>query len=179
MLGRPESTLRGYRDRFREFIPTMGRGRSRRHPEAAVEVFRFIGELKESGLLDSQVLEKLEEKYTRTLDVTTHTRKSLAEQLGEARGQLSFMAHELEAATGRLAAIERAQDEQARVMDELRRQLAGQAEQAAEQANDFEEKLSRARVRMDELREDLDRPPWWAFWRKRKEPSTLGAPGKK
>jgi len=47
--GVPESTLRYYRDVFPEHIPTSGRGRKRRHPEAAIPVFQRISRLFEEG----------------------------------------------------------------------------------------------------------------------------------
>ncbi len=47
--GIPESTLRYYRDVFPDRIPTVGRGRHRRHPAAAVAVYRRIAELFAAG----------------------------------------------------------------------------------------------------------------------------------
>jgi len=40
----PESTVRYYRDRFADFIPTVGRGRGRKYKPEALEVLRFIAE---------------------------------------------------------------------------------------------------------------------------------------
>ena len=45
----PESTLRYYRNAFAAYIPTMGTGRSRRHPEDAVEIFRTISRFFAAG----------------------------------------------------------------------------------------------------------------------------------
>lgn len=184
MLDRPESTLRGYRDRFREFIPTTGRGRGRRHPSEALDVFKFIIELKEGGLLDAQVMERLEEKYTRSLEVADQVRHTLAEQLGEARGHLAVMAHEMAHFQDRLDAVEamaaqfrREKAQAAAEVDELRRQLQDQAaagmelrRQVKDQAGDVENKLAAVRQRMEALREEMSRPPWWAFWRKKRPP---------
>lgn len=47
--GVPESTLRYYRDVFPEQIPTVGRGRRRRHPAQAILVFQRIARLFEDG----------------------------------------------------------------------------------------------------------------------------------
>ncbi|MGD2153019.1 MAG: MerR family transcriptional regulator [Gemmatimonadales bacterium] len=47
--GVPESTLRYYRSLFPEHIPTLGSGRKRRHPEAAVTVFQRIASLFAAG----------------------------------------------------------------------------------------------------------------------------------
>jgi DNA-binding transcriptional MerR regulator len=47
--GVPESTLRYYRSLFAEYIPTVGAGRNRRHPEAAVSVFQIIAAMFAGG----------------------------------------------------------------------------------------------------------------------------------
>jgi transposase-like protein len=47
--GVPESTLRYYRSLFPEYIPTLGSGRNRRHPEGAVSVFLRIASLFANG----------------------------------------------------------------------------------------------------------------------------------
>jgi DNA-binding transcriptional MerR regulator len=47
--GVPESTLRYYRSLFPEHIPTLGSGRSRRHPDGAVTVFLRIASLFAAG----------------------------------------------------------------------------------------------------------------------------------
>ena len=45
----PESTLRYYRNAFAAYIPTVGTGRNRRHPEDAVEIFRTISRFFAAG----------------------------------------------------------------------------------------------------------------------------------
>ena len=49
-LGLPESTVRYYRDRFSEYIPTTGEGRGRRYRGEAVEVFRVIADKLRAGM---------------------------------------------------------------------------------------------------------------------------------
>ena len=49
-LDLPESTVRYYRDRFSEYIPTTGEGRGRRYKGEAVEVFRFIADKLRAGM---------------------------------------------------------------------------------------------------------------------------------
>jgi DNA-binding transcriptional MerR regulator len=57
--GLPESTLRYYRKLFGECIPTVGRGRARRHPEAAVVVFQRISRLFAAGESRGAILREL------------------------------------------------------------------------------------------------------------------------
>lgn len=56
----PESTLRYYRNTFGSYIPTVGSGRSRRHPEEAVEVFRSISRLFAAGESRETIRARLE-----------------------------------------------------------------------------------------------------------------------
>ena len=42
--------MRYYRDRFSEYIPTAGEGRSRRYKGEAVEVFGFIADKLRAGM---------------------------------------------------------------------------------------------------------------------------------
>jgi DNA-binding transcriptional MerR regulator len=55
----PESTLRYYRNVFAELIPTVGRGRNRRHPEDAIERFQLIATLFSAGESRSTVRREL------------------------------------------------------------------------------------------------------------------------
>lgn len=48
-LGLPESTVRYYRDAFSSYVPTVGRGRRRRYPPAAIDVLRRIADLFAEG----------------------------------------------------------------------------------------------------------------------------------
>ncbi|UCC73664.1 MAG: MerR family transcriptional regulator [Gemmatimonadota bacterium] len=57
--GIPESTLRYYRYLFPEYIPTVGSGRNRRHPEQAMAVFRRISRLFTAGESRSTVRREL------------------------------------------------------------------------------------------------------------------------
>ncbi len=60
----PESTLRYYRDRFEEFIPTVGKGRKRRYKEEAIDVFKLIIEGYEQDLNFRQIKDKLIKKLS-------------------------------------------------------------------------------------------------------------------
>lgn len=57
----PESTLRYYRKLFGELVPTAGMGRSRRHPESAVGLFREISQRFAAGESRARIRRLLEE----------------------------------------------------------------------------------------------------------------------
>lgn len=59
-LALPESTVRYYRDAFLDHIPSVGTGRRRRYPPAALAVLRSVATGYSSGLSRSEVLGRLE-----------------------------------------------------------------------------------------------------------------------
>ena len=46
-LGRPESTVRSWRDAYGDYIPSEGEGRAKRYTEEALEVLRWICDRKD------------------------------------------------------------------------------------------------------------------------------------
>jgi len=59
-LALPESTVRYYRDAFLDHIPSVGTGRRRRYPPAALAVLRSIAKSYSAGLSRAEVLKRIE-----------------------------------------------------------------------------------------------------------------------
>ncbi len=66
-LDLPESTVRYYRDRFAEYVPTTGEGRNRRYRAEALEVFAAIAESIRSGTPADIVEEELRDRFRREI----------------------------------------------------------------------------------------------------------------
>ncbi len=66
-LDLPESTVRYYRDRFAEYVPTTGEGRNRRYRAEALEVFAVIAESIRSGTPADIVEEELRDRFRREI----------------------------------------------------------------------------------------------------------------
>lgn len=49
ILGRPRTTINGWIELFREFLPTVGSGRTLRYKESALEILGIIAKMKDSG----------------------------------------------------------------------------------------------------------------------------------
>ena len=62
-LSIPEATLRFYRDRYADFIPCSGEGRTRRYPEAAMEVLKTIADLTKAGKKAEEITANLYDMY--------------------------------------------------------------------------------------------------------------------
>lgn len=64
ILNIPESSLRKYRELFSQFIPGVGKGRSRRYRVEAIEIFKDIRHLREDLQMPwDAVTDRLAEKY--------------------------------------------------------------------------------------------------------------------
>ena len=64
----PESNLRYYRDRFEDFLPSVGQGRKRRYKQEALEVFRYIVQGFQNDKSTEQIAEELPRHFPRILD---------------------------------------------------------------------------------------------------------------
>jgi len=69
----PESTIRYYRDRFPEFVPSVGQGRNRRYPQEAQEALRAIAEAMRSGVPEDIVRDMLRERFPVCVDTQQDT----------------------------------------------------------------------------------------------------------
>jgi DNA-binding transcriptional MerR regulator len=58
-----ESTIRYWRDRYKDFIPFIGYGRRTRYPVEALEVFKFIVERSLQGMRGIEIKEELEDNF--------------------------------------------------------------------------------------------------------------------
>jgi DNA-binding transcriptional MerR regulator len=64
----PESNLRYYRDRFEDFLPSLGEGRKRRYKPEALDVFRFIVQGYKNDLNTEQITHRLMTRFPRNLE---------------------------------------------------------------------------------------------------------------
>lgn len=78
----PESNIRYYRDRFDEYIPSVGEGRRRRYKKEAVDVFAAIVQGYKDEKNTEQIASELAARYPRTVEVDR------ASGTGENRTQL-------------------------------------------------------------------------------------------
>ena len=62
-LDLPESTVRYYRDRFADYIPSVGNGRGRRYPPEALAVLRFIADGLRSNVPASELEAALRARF--------------------------------------------------------------------------------------------------------------------
>jgi len=105
-LGLPETTIRYYRDRFAPYIPTVGRGRSRRYPPQAVERLRWIIEQLHAGVSAMEIEAQLGGKTKASASTEDEGRlveslERLSQRIAELTVSLQFVAEALQRPEGR------------------------------------------------------------------------------
>jgi DNA-binding transcriptional MerR regulator len=80
VLDMPESTVRYFRDRFIDFIPYEGRGRSRKYTQESIEVIRAIVEYNNAKMNAEEIEKALSARFTRVIDVSQNAIEKKAEQ---------------------------------------------------------------------------------------------------
>jgi len=68
----PESNIRYYRDRFEDFLPSLGEGRKRRYKPEALDVFRFIVQGYKNDLNTEDITRRLLTRFPRNLEPEEH-----------------------------------------------------------------------------------------------------------
>ncbi|MFW6054480.1 MAG: MerR family transcriptional regulator [Thermodesulfobacteriota bacterium] len=85
----PESNLRYYRDRFEDFLPSVGQGRKRRYKKGALDVFRFIVQGFQNDKTSDQIAEELPKHFSRKPDLTDHEETPSRVYLARTEGEES------------------------------------------------------------------------------------------
>jgi DNA-binding transcriptional MerR regulator len=79
-LDLPESTVRYYRDRFSEFIPSVGDGRTRRYKPEALEVLRLIADAMRAGIPAENVTAALRDSFPVNADIEPQQQTATTQQ---------------------------------------------------------------------------------------------------
>lgn len=142
----PESTVRYYRDRFADFIPTVGRGRGRKYKPEALEVLRFIAE----GLRNDLTATEVAEAVSRIFPISA-TPSAEPQQTAAATQREAFLA------------LVEAQGQAMRQVAAALERIATQGEETAALRREVEA----LREEVAQLRNERKRRPWWEFFRHR------------
>ena len=65
----PESTARYFRDKYSEYIPSVGRGRNRRYEPGAIDVLRIIANGSQDGRTADEIREHLDQHFRPVFDI--------------------------------------------------------------------------------------------------------------
>jgi len=138
-LGRKRTTLADWAREFREFLPTIGEGRSKRYTESALEVFGLISRMKDASEPTDYIHEQLR-GVSRELVVMT--------DYDEGKPYLMQLSDELVKLQSAVVMLAEQNDGLRRELDEARREAAAMTEQLFGRIGDVSNELR------DEMRKE-------------------------
>lgn len=171
-LGRPRTTLADWARQFREFLPTVGTGRSMRYKEDALEVFGLISKMKDANEPPEYIREQLRSVVTEIIIPMTDDDDGKPYLM-----QLSGEVDQLKQAVVRLA-------EQVQALttanDVARREAVATSEQLSERISNVSNSLGALREEQDQQNSQVmaelgfignslkriethKKSPWWKF----------------
>lgn len=168
-LNIPESTLHYWKNRFSEFLPSIGKGRQKRFRPEAVDVFRTISEMLSLGHTTKDVKSELASMYPINIDPNKDARSlPVPQQLPAQRAS-----GEMQAEMARAVGVEIAKVVGEKLGEALElacgpglADLSGKVAQTAQNVSDQAERLDYLQNRneeleqtVEELRERLEQAP--------------------
>ncbi len=187
-LGIPESTCRYYRDRFSNYIPSVGEGRNKRYKPEALDVLRTIAEGLRNNLTANQVEDQLLRSYPRNIDGEDQQQQSTATRQQQSaitpyqslNAMVTLMANHQQTLQQIAAAMEKLanQGEQITSLKEeincLREiqecqdneRRIGEAERE-QNWRDRDQQLMETIRKLQQQGRSRSRRPWWKFWKDR------------
>lgn len=126
-LDRPRTTLADWSTQFREFMPTMGSGRSMRYKEEALELFGLISRMKDANEPPEYIREQLR-GVAREIVVTTDD--------DDKQPYLLQLAGEVDEIKRALVMLAQRMEEMTTANDGARREAADATEQLAQRLED-------------------------------------------
>lgn len=158
-LNLAESTARFYRDRFEDFIPSVGEGRKKRYKPKTVEVLRFIAEGFKRNLTTTDIEDGLARMVGRNIEVEkeTATTQAVVQQqpnILQLQAVLEVIADqktEIEELRKSVADVKKAQQEQQEYIDTT---LIEREKRLMESIRAIQQQHAAAKEKK-----------WWEFWK--------------
>jgi predicted nucleic acid-binding Zn-ribbon protein len=148
-LGRPRTTLADWARQFREFLPTVGSGRTMRYNEAALEVFGLISKMKEANEPPEYIKEQLRGVVTEIIVPMTDE--------DEGKPYLMQLAGEIVKLQNAVVMLAEQNDGLRRELDEVRREAAAGTEQLSGRISDVSDSLgNEIRKGQEQTNEKID-----------------------
>lgn len=169
-----ESTARFYRDRFENYIPSVGEGRKKRYKPETVEVLRFIAESYNRNLSATDIKEGLTRITARNMEYEEVTATPTATVQQQSEIPQNADALQLQAAFEQMSAAMQIMADQKEEIAELRKQVAVMEKKQEALQDHINIKLEeRDQMLMESLRElqskkqieaTKKKGKWWRFW---------------
>jgi DNA-binding transcriptional MerR regulator len=143
LLDMPESTLHYWKNRFDQLLPSVGQGRHKRFRAEAVDIFRAVANLLESGLSVADAKAELSKRFP--VNVTSGEQTEVITPLSAQGGSFALSGEELALRIGTAMAEAMGQKLQGLLAQ------PGQVALPSETVDGLKEELAQARGEIDQL----------------------------
>jgi len=173
-LSLAESTARFYRDRFEDFIPSVGEGRKKRYKPETIEVLRFIAEGFNRNLTAMDIKDALSRMVARNIEFEEVTATTTAAAQQQSKTDPNQYVLQLQLAVEQMSTAMQVIADQKEEIAELRKHVAVIENRQQEQQEYINSKLEeRDQQLMESIREIQEaknqlaatqQKKWWQFW---------------
>lgn len=173
-LNLAESTARFYRDRFENYIPSVGEGRKKRYKPETIEVLRFIAEGFNRNLTAIDIEEGLSRMVARNVEFEEVNATTTAAAQQQSKNEPNQYALQLQFAVEQMSTAMQVMADQKEEISELRKHVAIIENRQQEQQEYINTKLEeRDQKLIESIREiqeskkqlaAIQQKKWWQFW---------------
>jgi len=162
-----ESTARFYRDRFENYIPSVGEGRKKRYKPETIEVLRFIAEGYNRNLTAMDIEDGLSRMVARNIDFEEVTATTTAAAQQQSKSEPNQYALQLQFAVEQMSSAMQVIADQKEEIAELRKHVAiienKQKEQQEYINTKLEEQEQNLMESIREIQKSKQKKRWWKF----------------
>lgn len=169
-LNLAESTARFYRDRFEDFIPSIGEGRKKRYKPETIEVLRFIAEGYNRNLTAMDIKDGLSRVVARNIEFEEVSATTTATAQQQSEIELKQYALQLQIALKQMGTTMQIIANQKEEISELRKHIAVMENRQQEYINtkldERDQKLIESIKEIQETKKQLaatQQKKWWQF----------------
>jgi DNA-binding transcriptional MerR regulator len=169
-LNLAESTARFYRDRFENFIPSIGEGRKKRYKPETIEVLRFIAEGYNRNLTAMDIKDGLSRMFARNIEFEKVAATTIATAQQQSEIELKQYALQLQIALEQMGTTMQIIANQKEEISELRKHIAVMENRQQEYINtkldERDQKLIESIREIQETKKQLtatQQKKWWQF----------------
>jgi transposase-like protein len=130
-IGKPRTTLNEWLEQFRQYIPSIGSGRTTRYKSEAIEIFSLISKMKEAGEPNELIHQVLRQNVPEIAVTVEDEQKPMLAQIADSYMELHSVMQEMKERyeqqqkelLDRIERLEKAQEERDLKLTETLRQL--------------------------------------------------------
>lgn len=163
-LNLAESTARFYRDRFEDYIPSVGEGRKKRYRTETIEILRFIAEGFKRNLTAMDIQEGLSHMAARNIEVEKETAITTTATQQQPENELKQYALQLQIAFEQMSTTMKIVADQKEEIAELRKHIA----KIETKLEERDPKLIESIIELQKTKKETaatQQQKWWRFWK--------------